>query len=250
MHKYHKAVNAFQHMLFLEGLEKIKTEVAATGVLNRSFVPILQNISPGEIQECENALAFSQALVTDWLSRYKFKFWTKHASTGLPVTDDEKKIRAGEIAKLLCDHGHWLSHGRSINIQDLANMRLKITDYSKNTELSDAIQRYYAALKMTFDRSNAYKIYETPTSQLYRFSVPEGSPTIPQDPRSAILDIECPSCKTISKIQANLKEGIPLQEKAINFPKDNIFICPICKNRIDLSIYRGQIESQTKRKVL
>jgi hypothetical protein len=240
----------FSAHAFLEGLEKIKTEVAATGVLNRSFVPILQNISPGEIQECENALAFSQALVTEWLSKYKFKFWTTHASTGLPVTDDDKKKRASEIAKVLCDHGHWLSHGRSINIDDLAAMRLQIIDYSKNTELDDAIKRYYAVLKMTFDRTNAYKIYETPTSQLYRFAIPEGSPTIPQDPDHAIIDIECPSCKTRSKIQANLKEGVSLLKNAKNFPKDNIYICPVCKNRMDLSAYRGQIESQTKRKVL
>jgi len=240
----------FSAHAFLEGLEKIKTEVAATGTLNRSFIPILQNISPGEIQECENALAFSQALVTDWLSKYKFKFWVTHASTGLPVTEEEKKERAGEIAKTLCDHGHWLSHGRSINIQDLCDMRLKITDYGKDADLADPIRRYYAVLKMTFDRTNAYKIYETPTSQLYKFAVPEGSPAIPQNPDHAILDIECPSCKTRAKIQANLKGGVPLIGGAVSFPKDNVFICPVCKNRMDLSIFRGQIESQTKGKVL
>lgn len=240
----------FSAHAFLEGLNKIKAEVTSTGVLNRAYVPMLQLLSPGEIQECETALAFSQALVTDWLSKYKFKFWDKHSSTGLPVTEDEKKERAQEIAKTLCDHNRWLTHGRSITIEDLTEMRLKITDYSKDPDLANAIRRYYTLLKMSFDKTSIYKIYETPTSQLYRFAIPEGAQLIPQQPDRAIVDIECPNCKAKSKIQANFKEGATLEAGVINFPKDNVFICPKCKNRIDISALRGQIESQTKKKVL
>ncbi len=240
----------FSAHAFLEGIEKIKTEVAAKGTLNRAFVPILQNISPGEIQECENALEFSQALVTSWLSMYKFKFWSTHGSTGLPVTEEERKDRANTIAKALCDHGRWLSHGRSITMNDLKDMRLKITDFGEDAELADAIRRYYTVLKITFDKTNVYKIYETPTSQLYKFAIPAGSPSIPQTSDRAILEVECANCKTKSKIQANLKEGVPLQEGVVGFPRDNVFICPVCKNRMDLSAFRGQIESQTRKKVV
>jgi hypothetical protein len=240
----------FSAHAFLQGLEKIKDEVAAKGALNRAYVPILQNTSIGEIQGCENALAFSKLLVTEWLSKYKFKFWDKHSSTGKPVTDNEKKKRAAKIATCLCDHGHWLTHGRSITIKDLSEMKLIITDYSKNAELADAIRRYYMLLTMSFDTTSIYKIFETPESQLYKFEVIEGVP-IPQQPLDfAIIDLECPKCKTKSKIQANLKDGLALQEGAIVFPKDNLFICPTCKNRMDLSIFRGQIESQTKKRVV
>jgi ClpP class serine protease len=65
----------------LDGLEKIKEEVIASGgKLNPAYIPILQNISPGEIQHCENAQAFSRMLVTDWLRNYKFSHWDKHIS--------------------------------------------------------------------------------------------------------------------------------------------------------------------------
>jgi hypothetical protein len=240
----------FSAHAFLEGLDKIKAEVTSMGVLNRAYVPMLQLLSPGEIQECENAMAFSQALVTDWLSKYKFKFWNIHSSTGLQVTEAEKKERAAEIAKILCDHGRWLTHGRSITIEDLTDMGLKITDYSRNAELAEAIHRYYTLLKMSFDKTMIYKIYETPTSQLYKFASPPGIPLLPQTPDHMVIDLECPTCKTKSKIQANLKEGIALKDGAINFPKDNLFICPTCKNRIDLSSFRGQLESQTRKKVI
>jgi len=235
---------------FLEGLEKIKLEVSTTGSLNRAYVPMLQLLSPGEIQECENALAFSQELVTDWLSTYKFKFWTTHSSTGAPVTAAEKQERAKEIAKTLCDHNYWKTHARSITIDDLTAMRLHITDYSKNAALAEAIRRYYTLLRMSFEMTSIYKIYETPTSQLYRFAVSPGSPIQQQEIDHAILDFECPDCKAKTKIQANLKEGVALENGAVPFPKDNVFICPTCKKQIDMSALRGQLESQTKKKVV
>ncbi|MDR2704712.1 MAG: hypothetical protein LBC02_02930 [Planctomycetaceae bacterium] len=153
---------------FLEGLEKIKKEAAENKALNIAYIPILQNISPGEIQHCENAQNFSKTLVTDWLKQYKFKFWNRHSSTGQPVTEQEKEARAKEIANALCNQGRWLTHGRSIKIDDLTKeLRLQITDYSKNNDLFDAINRYYILLQMSFD-ADIYKIYETPTSQIYK----------------------------------------------------------------------------------
>ena len=240
----------FSAHAFLEGLEKIKQEVEEQRHLNRAYVPILQNISPGEIQACENALSFSKTLVTEWLSKYKFKFWDTHSSTGEQVTDDDKKKRAQEIAEILCDHGRWLTHGRSIAINDLREMRLKVIDFSEDVALYDAIRRYYTLLKMSFDTTNIFKIYETADSQIYRFATPQVGPVPKQKPNKAEIEFECPNCKTKTKIQANLKKGVPIQKGAVPFPKDNIFICPACNNRIDLSTLRNQIESQSKRKIV
>lgn len=244
----------FSAHAFIEGLEKIKNEIENTGKLNRAYIPILQNISPGEIQNIQNALDFAKILVTDWLSKYKFKFWDKHSSTGLQVTEEHKKQRANEIAEKLINHSLWLTHGRSITIKDLEDMRLKIIDYSTNSELCDAIRRYYILLKMTFDTTNIYKIYETPTSQIYRFVLPEIIPTekipIIQTPDKGIIELECPNCKSKLKIQTNFKPDIPLENGVLPFPKDNKLVCPICKASHNLSGVRGQIESQLKKKIL
>lgn len=241
----------FSAHAFLEGLEKIKKEVDRQNRLNRAYIPILQNISPGEIQTCENALSFAKTLVTEWLSKYKFKFWKTHSSTGEPVTDGQKKQRAGEIAEILCDHGRWLAHGRSITINDLVGeMRLRVTDYSKDPELLDAISRYYTLLKMSFDTTNLFKIYETPISQIYRFETPHAGLSTQQMADSALIEIECPVCKTKTKIQANLREGVPIQKDYLPFPKDNVLICPSCKGRIDLNTMRKQIESESKKRIV
>jgi len=246
----HQGGKRFSAHAFLEGFEKIKQEVDEKGYLNRAYVPILQNISPGEIQNCENAQSFSKKLVTDWLSEYKFKFWETHSSTGQPVTVADKETRAEEIAEELRDHGRWLTHGRSITIEDLSKMRLKVTDFSKDTELFEAISRYYILLKMSFDTTNIFKIYETPNSQIYRFATPQVGPAPQQLPNMAVIEFECPNCKTKTKIQANLKKGVSIQKGSVPFPKDNIFMCPACNNRNDLSIMRNQIESQSKKKIV
>jgi len=237
---------------FLQGLEKIKEEVRNTGLLNKAYIPILQNISPGEIQGCENALSFSQKLVREWLCAYKFKFWETHSTNGAPVTVKEKEQRAKEVASILCDHSNWLTHGRSITLSDLTGpeIRLVVTDYSKNYELCDAIRRYYTLLKMTFESTNIYKVFETPTSQIYNFAVPPGT-QIPQggDIEFVHVDVVCPNCKAVTKIQANMKPGIPMQGGAFPFPANDVLICPTCKSSINIGDLRKNIESQTKKHI-
>ncbi|MFH1680692.1 MAG: Clp protease ClpP, partial [Candidatus Eisenbacteria bacterium] len=194
-----------------------------------------------------NALNFAKKLVADWLARYKFKSWDRHSSTGAPVTDDEKRKRAEEIASQLCDHKKWLTHGRSIKIPDLVTMRLRITDYSTLPELAEAIRRYHTLLQMTFDSTNIYKVFETPDSQIVRFLTPTVPP--PQDADAVIIEVPCPKCRTLSKVQANLKKS-PLQPGHHRFPADNRFKCPSCGADIDLAGARRQIEVQSKKAVI
>ncbi|MBL7955274.1 MAG: hypothetical protein JNJ91_09555 [Flavobacteriales bacterium] len=237
---------------FLDGLTKIKEEVLKTGKLNPAYIPILQNISPGEIQHCENAQNFSKTLVKEWLAKYKFKYWETHSSTGKPVTEDEKKQKADQIAERLCKHGDWLTHGRSIKIDDLTQMGLRITDYDKEPALQDAINRYYTLLRLTFEGTNIFKVYETIGSQVYRFvggAVPPPAPQ-PQQIQAANFDFPCPKCKTPFKIQANLAPGVPMGEGMTPYPANDIFVCPVCNTQSNLSQARLQIEAQSGKKVV
>ncbi len=231
----------------IEGMEKIKREVEESGTLNRAYIPMLQAISPGELQSAENALNFAKTLVTDWLARYKFKNWKTHSTTGIAVTEEEKKLRASKIATTLCDHKKWLTHGRSIKISDLEEMQLRITDYSQQPDLAEAIRRYHTLLQMTFD-SNIYKVFETPNSQIIRF-VMSAAAVPPQDADAVIVEVTCPKCSAVSKLQANLKKS-PLQAGHHRFPADNRFKCPTCGAENDITGVRRQIEVQSKKPVI
>jgi hypothetical protein len=240
----------FSAEAFLEGLEKIKKEITTTGKLNPAYIPILQNISPGEIQRCQNAQEFSEKLVKDWLCKYKFKAWNIHKSSGKPVTPQDKLHRAKEIANLLCKQSHWLTHGRSIKIEDFREMRLIINDFSTNPELFNAITKYYTLLRMGFDSTSLYKIYETIDSQIYKFSVGPDQ-RINQPAGKAIVEFECNICKFKSKIQINIGKTQKLDPGHIAYPvDDDIFECPNCKSKHNLQPMRMDIESKSKNKIV
>jgi len=249
---------------FLEGLEKIKQEVLDTGKLNSAYIPILQNISPGEIQHCENAQTFSRTLVKEWLRKYKFSHWKVHKSTGKPVTIEEKEKRANEIATALCKHSDWFTHARSIKIDDLKKLRLEIVDYSEIPELNEAINRYFTLLSMTFSLTSIYKIFETPESQIFSHVMPTGSRQPAQLPQSAMLnqmnsikekiaviDFVCPRCKHEMKLQANLEQHSDLRTDYMPFPvEDNMIQCPNCNLQSNIISARLQVEALTHKKIV
>lgn len=235
----------------LTGLRKIMDEVELNGRLNSAYIPILQNITPGEIQAWQNAQDFSYELVWKWLATGKFRSWTTHSSTGEPVTAEQKEKRAKEIADDLRNHSRWLTHGRPIKMADLQQMGLKVTDYSQSQDLCDAIRRYYTLLRMTFDITTMYKLVETPETQIYRFSsIQAPPPQAVQVPDSLNMDLDCAKCGHKTLIQANLQPGVPLQANRIPFPADGKFACPNCGLENDLSALRAQIESQTQRRIV
>ncbi len=239
----------------IEGFEKIKEEVTKSNTLNKAYIPILQSISPGELQSAQNALNFAKVLVTEWLTNFKFKDWDTHSSTGKPVTNEERRARAEEIAGKLCDHRRWLTHGRSLKISDLEEMKLRITDYSGNADLADAIRRYHTLIQMTF-QTNIYKVIETVDSQIYRFIAQQIGPPSPQNvnaPAEAAMAefaIDCPNCHAVSNIQANLGAPQPIQPGRIPFPANNKLPCPSCGTVIDLSDARRQLEAQARKPII
>ena len=231
----------------IEGMEKIKSEVLSTGILNRTYIPMLQAISPGELQSAANALNFAKVIVEDWLVQNKLKNWETHAITDAKVSVAEKKECATKIANELCNHRKWLTHNRSIKIVDLEAMGLKIIDYSKQETLAEAIRRYHTLLQMTFDSTNIYKVFETPDSQILRFFSPAVPP--PRNAETVMFDAPCPKCKAVSKIQVNFKR-MPLQPGYQKFPSDNILKCSGCDAEIDLTNVKHQIEVQSKKSIV
>jgi hypothetical protein len=239
---------------FLEWFRKTKEEVQNSGKLNMALIPILQNISPGELESYQNALDFGKGLLEKWLPKYKFKFWEKHSKSGEPVTEQEKVQRALEIANKLCDQSHWKTHGKPIKIDDLRELRLLIDDYSENPKLQEAVERYYALLQLYFERTPAYKLYETVSSQIIKFAAPRvvgpPAPVVKEEVGAAVSELQCPKCSQSVKVQANFKAGVPLQAGFLPFPKDNKLKCPHCGSEIDLEKQRLELESNVGKPIL
>lgn len=130
-------------------LDKINEllEKARKNELTQAEFLILKDFDLAELRSYEQAKELAVDMLKKWLTKYKFKDWTVHSSTGVAVTNEEKEARALDIANKLSDNNVWKSHGRPIGIQVLKDeLRLKIIDFERDSELSDIIGEYYDAL--------------------------------------------------------------------------------------------------------
>jgi len=115
---------------------------AAAGKLTNAELIWLKDIDLGELRSFEQARDLTIDLLKKWLVDFKFKNWSCHRN-GDPVTLEEKKQRAEDIAKALSDNNKWKSHGRGIAISELTSLKLKIEDYSNDVDLRTLIRDYY-----------------------------------------------------------------------------------------------------------
>lgn len=129
---------------YLDKINELLSKAQNNTISQAEFL-ILKDFDLAELRAYEQAKELAVDLIKKWLVKYKFKDWTTH-SDGTPVTIDEKNIRATEIANNLSNNNIWKSHGRSITMQELEDMKLKIFDYGTVPELSDKIENYYSVL--------------------------------------------------------------------------------------------------------
>ena len=241
----------FSAEALLEGLEKIKKESDKHEALNRAYIPILQHISPGEIQRAKNSLAFAKNLVARWLYTYKFKNWTKHGTSDKAVSGQERQERAERIASDLSKHQHWLTHGRSIKIQQLEELGLKIINYSDQPDLNDAIRRYYTLMQMTFE-SSIYKLFETPISQIARGVMVRQQ--VKQSPIKYTSDLtastSCPACKRKINVQLKFSPTAVDKPGCLPYPANDLASCPHCGHRINMKEMRQKVEQQAGKQVI
>lgn len=105
---------------------------------------LIKRFDPAKLFHIEQAIEHGQALIEEWLPKYKFKAWMVTKS-GRNVTPTMRKNRAKEIAKVLGDASKWHSHGRGISMQELQqeDIKLRIEDFGKDKALSELIRNYH-----------------------------------------------------------------------------------------------------------
>ncbi|MDE0186191.1 MAG: serine dehydrogenasease [Candidatus Poribacteria bacterium] len=138
-------------------------EKAEAGTLNSAELLLLNKLDLGELDQFEQARALSRDLLTDWLSKYKFKDWTTHSSNDACVTDADKKKRAQEIADVLSDNERWHSHGRMISRDTLVSepIRLKIEKLEDEPKLFPYFDKYVGLLQDYVQRGNFVSFVHT-----------------------------------------------------------------------------------------
>ena len=247
---------------YKEWVEQKRLEAIANGGLNPVDAQIIAQITPGELAGVVNALEFAKDLVSNWLVQYKFKNWTTKQTTGEIVTDEIRKSRANEVAEKLCNHSLWRSHGRSIKVEDLENL-LTINRIDDDAQLSDIVYRIKIVLKLLFGSSSIYKIYKTEDLFLSKTAVVanKDASSSSKSKNNSVqvekcdIEIECPRCHKIHKVEAfigvdkQLASKIGIQKNPLIDANNNL-VCDICNFALDLKPLINQIEQQKGKKVL
>ena len=243
---------------YMEWVGEKSKEAEEKERLNPFDATMVAQISPGELKGVNHALKFAEDLVGKWLKQYKFKHWKVTETQKKTVTEEMKVARAKEIAQKLIDHSAWRSHGRSIKINDLETIGLRITEVDNDGELKNIVYRIQVVCRLLFGTTNTYKIFATEKEKIFKSAVPvQTVPRIPKNvkhPDVAELEQKCSQCGKVHKIYAKLVNN-PQIDKDFNsrgfapFPKNNKLVCD-CGFEVDLGGIRNEIEVKTGLKVL
>lgn len=131
----------------LDQFDKAKEECQDPKLLG-PWLPILSQYGPALIVQCENAIALSKTLLTEWLERYMFS------------GDPDAAEKAKNIANYLSDHKEFKSHGRHISRDKARELGLNIENLEDDKELQDLVLSVFHATTHTFNGTGAVKIIE------------------------------------------------------------------------------------------
>lgn len=241
---------------YMEWIKLKRANAEEKGHLNPFDATMIAQISPGELGSVYHSLKFAEDLVKEWLVKYKFKNWNRTETKKQEVTINMKEKRAQEIAKALTNHTMWRSHGRSIKIDDLENIGLRVTRIDDNPELADVVHRIHTICRLLFDMTTVFKIFATQDNKIFRQAAQVGEPVKIPSKQPDVVEItqKCPKCGKEYKIYAKFAENPQIdkdfkQKNCIPFPKNAKLTCD-CGYEIDLSGLKSQLELQIGRKII
>jgi len=120
-----------------------------------AWLPLLNQYSPGLLQQCFNAKALSEDLVRRWLTAYMFGGRSDAESMGR------------KIAETLSSHDTFKSHSRHIMRSECKEMGLQIVDLENDQALQDLALSVFHATNITFQQTGVVKIIENHNGNTY-----------------------------------------------------------------------------------
>lgn len=130
----------------VDQFEQAKKDIAGDRTKALLWGPLLQSIGPALLQEAQNALAYGEQMVKQWLETYMFR--------GHP---DPNKL-AAKAAEHFNDASLHKSHGRRIDREEARSVSIRVEDLEENQELQESVLTAYHLLTLLFEKSPATKV--------------------------------------------------------------------------------------------
>src|SRR5665213_4194481 len=145
-------------LLLVAQLQRDGTEMMKNGQpIPWTAVRIIDTLDKKDLADALTASQYSRDMAEEFIRTYKFHDWNTRESTGAPVTVEDKRKRAAEIAVELCSHEKWKAHGHAISRDVLKDeLRLKI-DFP-DAALERLMRRAWAICAWVFDKTLVQKM--------------------------------------------------------------------------------------------
>ena len=134
------------------------------------WYPILGQYGPALITQCENAIALSRALVSDWLQKYMFAGRRDAATTSQTIAD------------YLANHDEFKTHGRHINRDVAKSKGLTIEGLETDQILQDLVLSIFHVTTHTFGGTGLVKIIENHQGKGFAKLIMVNAPVNPPPP--------------------------------------------------------------------
>lgn len=145
---------------YLDKINELIDKAKKNELTDAEFI-ILKDFDLAELRAYEQARDLAIDLLVEWLPKYKFKEWTNHKSNGEVVTDEQKRIRAYEIAQNLSDNKEWKSHGRPISREELKRLKLQIDKLEDMPAVYTSLTQYHELMVDYIQKYNIRHFMQT-----------------------------------------------------------------------------------------
>jgi hypothetical protein len=127
---------------------KAGQEISADPKRLSVWLPILQQMGPSLLVQCDNAIELSKDLVRKWLIRFMLK------------DDPDAEKKANAVCGFLGQHSNFRSHSRSIKLEQLQEFGLKLYNARAVSEdLHRKIWDVYCAIDVIFSATGVFKLF-------------------------------------------------------------------------------------------
>ena len=128
---------------------KAGQEISADPKRLSVWLPILQQMGPSMLIQCDNAIELSKTLVRQWLTRFMFN------------GDPEAARKADAVATFLGQHSNFKSHARCVRLKQLQeqDFGLKVSSARASIDLHRKIWDVYCAIDVIFAATGIFKLF-------------------------------------------------------------------------------------------
>ena len=132
----------------VEEFQQAATDIMANQLMAVLWQPIIAKYNPTMIGECQKAIAWSEAMVRNWLE------------SGMLKDDPERIDKTNKILQAFGDHALTLSHARHLGIKQVQDAGVVVSELEDDQKLQEAVLTVHHACIQTLSDTGCIKLIE------------------------------------------------------------------------------------------